>query len=258
MQPTLAFYDFSNHKVLRFQKWISTVNFVYCTNAGNAWPVISHFCIPICQIFVCVFSCCIKNQYAGMSLMVIWRMHWLKLFLSGSVPEIWKDNKINLENERAAFFFDRAVGKSESTGSGANSQIVVQDHLILKEKVLLLLLQKYGGWRQIATVRDYLVIYKDNQPNYLVSGQKIMIRKSQQEFCCHLHPPCWRSLYKYQSKPNKIFNFARILIVKTRWQLNSKFQRKSLVDGICNFGFNLPINTFSELTEVLCRNKFKA
>lgn len=69
-----------------------TVYFVDCTNARNTWSIISHLSIPICQTFVGIFSCGVKNQNTGVSLMVVRWVHRLKFFLSSSVPKIFIKN----------------------------------------------------------------------------------------------------------------------------------------------------------------------
>ena len=74
-----------------------TVYFVDCTNAWNTWSIISHLSIPICQTFVGIFSCGVKNQNTGVSLMVVRWVHRLKFFLSSSVPKIFIKNIWNLK-----------------------------------------------------------------------------------------------------------------------------------------------------------------
>lgn len=67
-----------------------TVDLVDCTETGDAGAVDPQFAVPIGQVLVGVFPGGVKDQDAGVGLVVVGRVHRLELLLAGGVPKIFE------------------------------------------------------------------------------------------------------------------------------------------------------------------------
>ena len=65
-----------------------TVNFVHSAEAWDAGPEFAHFRVPGGQAFVGVFPSGVKDENAGVGLVVVGWVHRLELFLSCRVPKV--------------------------------------------------------------------------------------------------------------------------------------------------------------------------